>query len=102
MPTQCVPERRCGADFSGWLKGGHPTLANGEVSSEVCFNRRGDCCKESKNIKVKDCGPTLYTNYKSHLDVPRATAAQTECYEQVILHSERIHKSIYWHAHVHQ
>ena len=42
----------------------------------------------------KTADPTLYTNYKSHLDVPCATAAQTESYEQVILHSERIHKSI--------
>ena len=37
-------------------KGGHPTLAGGEVSSEVCFTRGGDCCKNSNNIKVKDCG----------------------------------------------
>ena len=56
MPTQCVPDNRCGAALSGWLKGGHPTLADGEVYSEVCFTRRGDCCKKSMNIKVKDCG----------------------------------------------
>ena len=51
MPTQCVPGDRCGAAFSGWLKGGHPTLADGVVSSIVCFTRGADCC-----IKVKDCG----------------------------------------------
>ena len=56
MPTQCVPDNRCGAVFSGWLKGGHPTLADGEVSSEVCFTFSGDCCENSMNIKVKDCG----------------------------------------------
>ena len=56
MPTQCVPDNRCGAVFSGWLKGGHPTLADGEVSSEVCFTRGADCCKKSINIKVKECG----------------------------------------------
>ncbi|CAH3167240.1 unnamed protein product, partial [Pocillopora meandrina] len=56
MPTQCVPGDRCGAVLSGWLKGSHPTLADGEVSSEVCFTRGGDCCKKSINIKVKDCG----------------------------------------------
>ena len=32
MPTQCVPGFRCGAALSGWLNGGHPTLADGEVS----------------------------------------------------------------------
>ena len=56
MPTQCVPDNRCGAVLSGWLKGGHPTLADGEVSSEVCFTRGADCCKKSVGIKVKDCG----------------------------------------------
>ena len=43
------------AVYSGWLKGGHPILADGEVSSQVCFTRGGDCCKKSKNIYVKDC-----------------------------------------------
>ena len=56
MPTQCVPGFRCGAALSGWLKDGHPTLANGEVSSAVCFTRGGDCCKKSIDINVKDCG----------------------------------------------
>ena len=56
MPTQCVPGNTCGADFSGWLQGGHPTLADGEVTSKVCFTRLTDCCKKSINIKVKDCG----------------------------------------------
>ena len=56
MPTQCVPGYRCGTVLSGWLQGGHPTLADGEVSSEVCFTRGGDCCKKSIDINVKDCG----------------------------------------------
>ena len=56
MPTQCVPDWRCGAALSGWLKGGHPTLTEGEISSKVCFTRGGDCCKEYKNIYVKDFG----------------------------------------------
>ena len=56
MPTQRVPERRCGAVSSGWLKGGHPTLTDGEVSSEVCFTRGQNRCLKSRNIKVKDCG----------------------------------------------
>ena len=56
MPTQCVPDYRCGATSSGWLKDGHPTLADGEVSSKVCFGRGRDCCKKSKDIKVRDCG----------------------------------------------
>ena len=56
MPTQCVKGNRCGAAFPGWLNGGHPTLADGEVLSKVCFTRSGNCCWKSINIKVKDCG----------------------------------------------
>ena len=56
MPTECVQDFRCGAASSGWLKGGHPTLRDGEVSSEVCFTRRDNCCHKTENIKVKDCG----------------------------------------------
>ena len=72
MPTQCVPDLRCGANSSGWLKGGHPTLADGEVSSKVCFTRRGDCCKKSRDIKVKDCGS--YFN-----EFLRETGSLTNC-----------------------
>ena len=57
MPTQCVPEFRCGTVYSGWLKGGHPTLADGKVSSQVCFTRGGDCCKNIISIPIK--GPHL-------------------------------------------
>ena len=44
--------------------------------------------------------PTLYINYQKYLLVVCATVAQTECYKQVILYSERIHKSIYWHMYI--
>ena len=30
----------------------------------------------------------------------RVTVAQTKCYKQGILHSEMIHKSIYWHMYI--
>ena len=100
MPTQCVPDFRCGATLSGWLEGGHPTLAKGEVSSQVCFTRGGDCCKKSINIKVKDCGS--YFIYK--LQKPPACDLRycgTDWKLQVS-HSaqERILRSIYWHARV--
>ena len=32
--------------------------------------------------------------------IVRVTVAQTKCYKQVILHSEMIHKSIYWHMYI--
>ena len=89
MPTQCVPSTRCGTIHSGWLKGGHPTLADGEVLSEeeiVAGNQT--------TLKYQTADPTLYTNYRMSLLVICATVAQTECYKQVILLNERFHKSI--------
>ncbi|CAH3166057.1 unnamed protein product, partial [Pocillopora meandrina] len=62
MPTQCVPDNRCGAIFSGWLYGGHHTLANGEVSFNVCFTGGQNCCKKSINIRVKECGSYFIYN----------------------------------------
>ena len=62
MPTQCVPDNRCGAIFSGWLYGGHHTLANGEVSFNVCFIGGQNCCKKSINIRVKECGSYFIYN----------------------------------------
>ena len=62
MPTQCVPDNRCGAIFSGWLYGGHHTLANGYVSFNVCFIGGQNCCKKSINIRVKECGSYFIYN----------------------------------------
>ncbi|CAH3194098.1 unnamed protein product, partial [Porites evermanni] len=39
MPTSCPPEYRCNTYAAGWLNGGHPTVADGQVSRRVCFLR---------------------------------------------------------------
>jgi len=57
MVTTCTPMNRCDADIPIWLSGGHPTVAEGTVTRKVCINMYEDCtCKESVNIKVKNCG----------------------------------------------
>jgi len=57
MPDKCVLLYRCGTKYPGWLNGTHPTVAEGEVNREVCYNRDlGDCCGSSNIIKVKNCG----------------------------------------------
>ena len=38
MPTTHVPANKCGAAFSGWLHGIHPTVKYDKVSREVCFS----------------------------------------------------------------
>ena len=63
MPTSCPPEHRCNTYATGWLKGGHPTVADGQVSRQVCFHW-SNCCQYSTNIKVRNCG-SYYVYYLS-------------------------------------
>ncbi|CAH3189906.1 unnamed protein product, partial [Porites evermanni] len=61
MPTSCPPTNRCNTDATGWLNGGHPTVADGQVSRQVCFHWTSGCCEWSTTIKVRNCG--LYYVY---------------------------------------
>lgn len=56
MRTKCPPRNRCGANHPAWLKGGHPTVAEGIATRKVCIHVSGGCCDRSLNIKVKNCG----------------------------------------------
>ena len=62
MPTSCPPDYRCGTAATGWLNGGHPTVADGQVSRTVCFHYSQNCCYWSTNIKVRNCG-SYYVYY---------------------------------------
>ncbi|CAH3133263.1 unnamed protein product [Porites lobata] len=64
MPTSCPPYYRCGTYATGWLNGGHPTVADGQVSRTVCFHWTSSCCEWSTNIKVRNCG-SYYVYYLS-------------------------------------
>ena len=55
IATLCPPKYRCATSVPGWMNGGHPTVADGQVSRQVCFNW-GNCCNLSANIKVRNCG----------------------------------------------
>ena len=64
MPTQVVPINHCGTHATGWLSGGHPTVAEGSVMRKVCFHwagrdRRGrrfdNPCLHSVDIRVLNC-----------------------------------------------
>jgi len=56
MPEKCVLRYRCGTVYSGWLKGPHPTVAEGVVTRKVCYNNGySGCCGRSNIIKVKNC-----------------------------------------------
>ncbi|KAL9961356.1 hypothetical protein ACROYT_G030277 [Oculina patagonica] len=62
MPTSCTPKFRCGTRVTGWLNGGHPTVADGKVTRQVCFHWYSGCCQWSTNIQVKNCG-SFYVYY---------------------------------------
>ncbi|KAL9963937.1 hypothetical protein ACROYT_G027499 [Oculina patagonica] len=56
MPTSCVVHERCGTKRPGWLKGGHPSVADGRVTRKVCFRSLSKCCEFFLYIQVRNCG----------------------------------------------
>ncbi|XP_068706633.1 uromodulin-like isoform X2 [Montipora foliosa] len=62
MPTSCPPTHRCNTHAPGWLSGGHPSVADGQVNKTVCFHWTSDCCLWSTTIKVRNCG-SFYVYY---------------------------------------
>ncbi|KAL9961270.1 hypothetical protein ACROYT_G030179 [Oculina patagonica] len=62
MPTKCPPTHACDTHAPGWLNGGHPTVAEGKVTRQVCFHWGDSCCKWSTNTEVRDCG-SYYVYY---------------------------------------
>ena len=56
MTTSCPPENRCNAHAPGWLNGGHPSVAEGKVTRQVCFRFISECCTDTTNIQVRNCG----------------------------------------------
>jgi len=64
MASSCLPTNRCNTYATGWLSGGHPSVADGQVTRTVCFHWQGNCCRWSTNIQVRNCG-SYYVYYLS-------------------------------------
>jgi len=56
MPTSCPPVDRSDTFATGWLNGGHPTVADGKITRQACFHWNSNCCTWSTNIEVRNCG----------------------------------------------
>ena len=56
MPESCVPMYLCGTVYTGWLNGKHPTVHEGGVSRQVCFQFLSDCCWWRISIRIRNCG----------------------------------------------
>ena len=62
MASSCPPIDRCGTSATGWLTGGHPSVADGQVSRNVCFHHLGNRCYYSTKIQVINCA-SYYVYY---------------------------------------
>ena len=84
MPTTHVPAYRCGTDWSGWLKGAHPTVEDCEVQRTVCFSDRSTGCRDSKSILVKNCRSYFIYKLFPPSSFSHATVVQTECEANIL------------------
>ena len=62
MPTSCTSYKRCNTHYTGWLYGGHPSVADGQVTRTVYFRSSSNCYYSSTSIKVRNCG-SYYVYY---------------------------------------
>ncbi|XP_068711555.1 uncharacterized protein [Montipora foliosa] len=57
MADTCVERYQCGARYSGWLSGGHPSVEDGAVVRRVCLTASYcSCCANFVYISVRNCG----------------------------------------------
>ncbi|XP_070534743.1 uncharacterized protein [Ptychodera flava] len=70
MPTSCVDLGMCGTDYPIWLAGQSEGYDNITIV-QACINKGGeDCCDESVNISVKNCGNFTVYKLKQVVDCP--------------------------------
>ncbi|XP_064619608.1 von Willebrand factor D and EGF domain-containing protein-like [Lineus longissimus] len=55
MPTECVPQMRCGTMFPIWLQGDTPPRDGQEHDLPACITVGSACCALTFNITVKRC-----------------------------------------------
>jgi hypothetical protein len=56
MSSSCLPWRRCGTSSTGWMNGTQPKVADGKVTTKVCYGTATNCCYYANNIEVVNCG----------------------------------------------
>ena len=57
MPTSIVSPNHCGTVAPIWLKGNHPSVADGTVTRKACINAFGinNGCAQSFKVKIRNC-----------------------------------------------
>ena len=59
MWDRCTPQYSCNADNPGWLVSTHPSVWEGRVTRQVCFDKKWTsltCCRYHTYIMVRNCG----------------------------------------------
>ncbi|XP_060574624.1 uromodulin-like [Ruditapes philippinarum] len=56
MTNYCVDHRKCGTNDPIYLNGSLPSPEDGVVDATACVRTFEDCCKNSLNLKLKNCG----------------------------------------------
>lgn len=64
MATSCVKRFHCGTHSTGWMNDTLPSLAEGSVARQVCFNWNGHCCHWQITALVRNCGGFHVYNLK--------------------------------------
>ena len=62
LADSVVAHNHCGTYATGWMAGGHPTVAAGEVTRTVNFNWDGNSAWQTRSIRVINCN-THYVYY---------------------------------------
>ncbi len=57
MQTSPPPDDRstCDTSAKGWLNGAHPSVADGVVTRQVCYNFSSNTCWQNNDIEVVNC-----------------------------------------------
>jgi len=56
IPEYAPPIHHCGANASGWIRGGHPAVNDGIVERQLCYHLNGDECIYQFEILIRNCG----------------------------------------------
>ena len=57
IPNNPPQAYHCGTDFSGWIRGAHPAVAEGVVQRELCYRyNENECGFDSYEISIRNCG----------------------------------------------
>ena len=57
MNTNCGRSSHyCKTDYLGWLNGNHPSVEEGIVTRQVCFDSSSCSCNYNTYIKILNCG----------------------------------------------